>query len=447
MNHYVDAFLKEVLGQIRYKKAHPYLAQELNDHIELFKEELVAEGLSEDEAYKRAIEQMGEPAKIGKGLHKLHKPKMEWGILLLFIALIGIGLLAIGTYSNQVSDYGFLLEKQSRFVILGAIAFSLAYFMDYRKLEKFSTFIYIAGIIILLITLTMGISMNGAKRWIAIGGFSIQATNIAIPLFIIGFVGFVRKWANKGILGYSVLSIVAIVPTFICMMSQILDGIYVAISLIGIFILYVISPAFKGNRRRIGMFLITAVSAVTGVMVYFILSKEHRIGRLMAWLRPEIDPSGAGYMPINIRQIIHGAGWFGNREMLFTITSEGVHLRIPDGSTDLIFTFIIGMMGWIVAIEMMIVIGAILLRCFKLASKARDEYGKFLLYGISILFATQYILGILMNIGISPIGGSLPFISYGGSKLLFDMALMGLFLGIYRRKDIIVYELLDISKI
>ena len=104
MNYYVDAFLKDVLGQVKYKKMHPYLAQELNDHIECIKEELMEEGFSEEEAYKKAVAHMGAPGEIGEELHKMHKPRMEWSILLLLLGLVGIDLGTMMAYGEVVGE-------------------------------------------------------------------------------------------------------------------------------------------------------------------------------------------------------------------------------------------------------------------------------------------------------------------------------------------------------
>ncbi len=88
MNYYVEEFLRKALQQVKYKKMHTYLAQELNDHIEALKEELVEEGLNDEVAYKKAVDQMGEQEYIGTSLHQIHKPKVELNIILTTICLI-----------------------------------------------------------------------------------------------------------------------------------------------------------------------------------------------------------------------------------------------------------------------------------------------------------------------------------------------------------------------
>ena len=95
MNQAVAEFLKHVLEQIKYKKIHPYIRQELEDHIESLKEAYEKEGLTEEAAYEKAITQMGDATIVGKELHEKHKPRCEWSLLILFSLLIGIGLFAL----------------------------------------------------------------------------------------------------------------------------------------------------------------------------------------------------------------------------------------------------------------------------------------------------------------------------------------------------------------
>ena len=106
MNHYVDAFLKEVLECVKYKKMHPQLAQELNDHIESLKETLMEEeGYTESKAYEEAIRQMGKGEEIGKSLHKMHKPRLEWPTVVLIIGLLGMSLITMFTYEYYFDTY------------------------------------------------------------------------------------------------------------------------------------------------------------------------------------------------------------------------------------------------------------------------------------------------------------------------------------------------------
>lgn len=442
MNPYVDAFLKKALQQVRYKKMHPYLAQELNDHIELLKEELINEGMDEETAYEQAVKHMGQPESIGKSLHEIHKPKIEWGVVITLIAIIAVGLFVLGRCSREYSQARYI-EKQLLFVAIGIVSFLMLYYMDYSKLERVSGVLYGLGAIAIIMTIITGREINGVRRWLGIGPIMISTSHIAMPLFIISYVGFIRKWANKGIQGYTFLIGTGLMVVILSMTMGAPQGIDLTVILLCIFITYVMSEAFKGNRKRVGAILLSVGILIIGSGSYFIFSAPWRVARLMAWIDPSRDPVDKGYSYNVIREILSGATWLGRGEGI-KIEQIGEYLSIE---ADFIFTFIIGTMGYLVAGGIVILIGSMLIRCFKVTKKVNDEYGRMLLNAISIYFLIQYTMSLLVNISLAPTTAvSIPFMSYGGSGLVCDLAIMGLFLGIYRRKDIMPNELLKIKE-
>jgi cell division protein FtsW (lipid II flippase) len=115
--------------------------------------------------------------------------------------------------------------------------------------------------------------------------------------------------------------------------------------------------------------------------------------------------------------------------------------RLPGGNSEFIFTYIVSGFGWLWGIMLILILSLFIIRMFSTASKISDRFGKYLCIGICCAFPLQVITNILMNLGFFPITGiSLPFISYGGGNFVCNMALIGLLLGVYRRKDIILKE-------
>ena len=323
------------------------------------------------------------------------------------------------------------------------VSFLLLYYMDYSKLERVSGVLYVLASIAIIMTTITGVHVNGVQRWLKIGPIMISTIHIAMPLFIISYVGFIRRWANKGIQGYTFLIGTGLIAVSLSMIMGASQGIDLTAILLCIFITYVMSEAFKGNRKRVGVTLLSVGILIIGSGSYFICSAPWRVARLMAWIDPSRDPVGAGYSYNVIREILSGATWLGRGEGI-KIEQIGEYLSIE---ADFIFTFIIGTMGYLVAGGIVILIGSMLMRCFKVTKKVNDEYGRMLLNAISIYFLIQYTQSLLVNISLAPTTAvSIPFMSYGGSGLVCDLAIMGLFLGIYRRKDIMPYELLEIKE-
>ncbi|MBP3886828.1 MAG: FtsW/RodA/SpoVE family cell cycle protein [Cellulosilyticum sp.] len=432
MNHCVDAFLKEVLGQVKYKKMHPYLAQELNDHIECIKEDLMEEGFSEEEAYKKAVAHMGAPDEIGEGLHKLHKPRMEWSVLLLLLGLVGIGLgtmIAYGEVSGEIYYY----SKQMIWILCGLMMLlQIRCFVSYKVLEKYSSLFYLIGIGFLLATYHYGIQVNGVRRWIAIGGVAVQGPVLATPPFIIAYTGYVKKWINKGALGQALLALLTVVPTLICVRMQIVQGICLFITLGAIFIFYLMSDSFKGNRKKVWAWILAFSGMMMGTLIAAIVMVPYRLERIKAWFNPALAPNDEGYFINKIRNICSNASLFGKGE--FTDAEEFIIQQY--GMTDYTYNFILAYMGKATAFIVALVVGCFIIRCFKSAYKVSDQYGRTLMLGISSLLAIRFIFSMGLSLGVLPFHCTMPLISYSGSAFLCDMAMMGLLLGVYRRKDI-----------
>lgn len=135
-------FLNNVCEQIKYKPIRNEIAEELQGHIKDIKESYIEEGVNEEEAEKKAIKQMGEPEKIGKKLNKIHKPKMNWQLLILTIILLEFGYLI--SYVDGTDKWKINLII-SIFTIIPCI---LIYFLDYRKTKRYSYIFYIMATIL-----------------------------------------------------------------------------------------------------------------------------------------------------------------------------------------------------------------------------------------------------------------------------------------------------------
>jgi cell division protein FtsW (lipid II flippase) len=155
--------------------------------------------------------------------------------------------------------------------------------------------------------------------------------------------------------------------------------------------------------------------------------------RLFSFLSPEKDPTGPGYIYILIKELLTNAGWFGNG-----LNGDLSIQALPDAHTDFVFPYLVYSLGWLFGIFLSILLLVFIWRMSQTASKTQDYYGKLLVVGGATLIAVPAIWNILMGLGFAPIiNVSLPFISYGGSALLFYSAVLGIILGVYRRKDIV----------
>lgn len=135
----IKEFLNNVCGQIKYKPIREEIAKELENHINDAKEYYIEKGMKEKEAEEKAVEQMGEAEKIGKKLNRIHKPKMNWQLLILTLILLEFGHLV--SYVDGTDKWKINLIT----IVLTIIPCMLIYFLDYRKIKKYSDIFYIVA--------------------------------------------------------------------------------------------------------------------------------------------------------------------------------------------------------------------------------------------------------------------------------------------------------------
>lgn len=432
LSKYVNAFIEEVLAQVKYKKAHGTIAKELNNHIDELTEGYIAEGIEEDAAFCKAVAQMGDPIEIGKCLHKTHKPKTEWSIIALLGAVIVYGLYVISLYSSLHFDLD-IFNRQMLFAGLGICVILVFYFFDYTKLEKYSMPAYFLTCLFFLLIIVFGQKVHG-RSYFVIFEVGFNPSFISIPLILIFYAGLVKKWCDGKLENLFKLLAVTILPLFCILLEPSLINLFVTgAGLLTMLTFGICGRDFKGNRRRTLLILYGSLCALaTSFFIYFFGRTE----RLTIFLNPQSDPQGVGYTNILLDNILSSAKLFGNSISLES-NGNGFYF-FPGANSEFIFTFIVGGLGWIFGIFLIALLGLIILRLFIASSKVVHEYGKYLCVGICCVFSLQVLVNILMNLGLFPIFSiSLPFFSYGGASYLFNMALIGLLLGVYRRKDIL----------
>ena len=195
----IKEFLENVCQQIKYQPIRKEVSEELENHLLEAKESYILEGVEEAKAEEKAIIQMGNAAEIGKKLNKIHCPKLDWKLLFLALILIIFGGLVTLTRANNCWDdkgvfpYSASIAQYRITLLVGVILSMICYFFDYRKIVKFPKWLYGIATILLIVTINVGVQINGANIYISILGFTIYTPMIAVPLYFLAFIGFVQK--------------------------------------------------------------------------------------------------------------------------------------------------------------------------------------------------------------------------------------------------------------
>ena len=449
----IKRFLDSVCNQIKYKPIRENIAEELKNHIEEAKENYILEGLKEIDAEEKAIKQMGDGEEIGKKLNKIHRPNLDWKLILIIFVLLCFGGIVLFIRVHSVDEKIFGIEGQSIikfiiFTIIGIVISIAIYFIDYSKINKYSNIFYILATLSILFALMCGTVINGIPH-LRLGTITFSPAVIAPPLYIIAFVGFINN-LNKESKLEKIISQYMNIKVNINLLKIIILSIISLMLLIAIpsttsaFILgltYLITGTIKiaqmKENKVKNILKLWGIPVIIGIVLltYILGTSPFRWYRLTLSFNPEQDPSGGGWIGINRKTIIQSAQLIGEAEDI----SEA--LTLFDEGTNYAFISILAHYGWIVSIGIIVAILALSIKLIINTIKIKDVYGKLLIVGISTMFILQSIFNILMNLNLwIEANFNLPFVSYGGANLIVNLMSLTLILSVYRRKDIIIIQ-------
>lgn len=361
----------------------------------------------------------------------------DYSLLFIVLFLIGFGLIMIYSVSSyeanlEYGDAAYYLKKQLFSSVLGLAAMVVTALVPYHFWERFATLGYVVSAILILLVMTpLGRESHGARRWLYVG-ISIQPAEIAKLGMILFLASFICKM-GRNIRSLKGFLMVIAVPVPICLMvKQITDNLSSAIIIFGIaaLMLFVSSPDYK-------KFFITAVAGVAGVaaIVFYIVNtadmenSSFRFARVLAWLDPEAYASGKGFQTLQALYAIGSGGVFG-KGLGESMQKLGF---LPEAQNDMIFSIICEELGLFGAFAIILMFMLLIWRFMIIASNAKDLFGALLVVGVMGHIAIQVILNIAVVTNTIPNTGiSLPFISYGGSSVMFLLIEIGLVLSVAR---------------
>ena len=326
---------------------------------------------------------------------------------------------------QSLLTYDFKLFEQSLlYSLMSFIVITSLHFIDYRKLERFSKHIYVGTLIILVFTVFWGIQVNGISSWLIIGPFRINFVAVSPFLFIIALSGIFNKWNWSNPLKLlQALALFAMPLIFILKAPSIsISAVYVVACMVSLIV--------SGAKLKQ---IISILGSFMAILILSIITDPFRFKRLFTFLNPESDPSRSGWLNIQLSKIISGSVLLGQG-----LTFEPKIL--PELHTDFVFAYITYTFGWIASILLITFVVIFLVCIGSIYRKVKNNYGKLLISGFLSILAIQFLWNIFMNLGLAPLTAvGLPFISFGGSQLIINAAIVGIILSIYRRKNISQY--------
>ncbi|MCD8045854.1 MAG: putative lipid II flippase FtsW [Clostridiales bacterium] len=363
------------------------------------------------------------------GRRKKEKTKkyFDYSLLFLIVFLLGFGLVMLYSVSayeaqSEFGDATYYLRHQARNILIGLVGMVIASRIPYQVWRNrwVSRFVYGFAFLLCAAVILVGSDANGSTRWLQIGPISFQPSEIAKVAVIIYLASILSRMPKQIRDFKSILKILVRVAPLLAVIAY--SNLSTAIIVAGICVLmmFVASPKYSH-------FLVLGL-LVVGFGAIFILTQSYRSERIMAWLHPEDYPDEA-YQTLQGLYAIGSGGLFG-KGLGANIQKLGY---VPEAQNDFIFTIIceeLGLFGGICVILLFILL---IWRFMVIANNAADLFGAMLVVGVLSHISLQVILNLAVVTNSMPnTGVILPFISYGGTSMIFLLTEMGLVLSVSR---------------
>ncbi len=366
-------------------------------------------------------------------LRKQAQDSVDYVFLGLVLLLLGVGLTMLysASYAQSLYDTGGAtstryLQRQALCAGLGLVAMVVMSRVDADFWKRMAWPVYGISIVLLLAVLLFGQTVNGAKRWINIGGIQFQPSEVAKFAIIVLFARLTRGYGQRarefryGVLGFGTALMGILVPLAL---ERHLSAIML-MGMVAVVMMYIAGTDMK-------WLMAGAAAAVVFVVVYVSLL-GYAGDRITAWFHPEQDPGNTGYQILQSLYAIGSGGVFG----LGLGKSRQKYMYLPFQYNDYIFAVVCEELGLVGALLIAALFATLILRGYWIALNARDRFSTVLCAGLVTLMAIQAILnfGVVTNL-LPSTGVALPFFSYGGTALAVNLGEMGIVLGISRYRN------------
>ena len=354
---------------------------------------------------------------------------LDWPLLAAVIALTLVGLATIYsvTWDFRNEQPGSQFWTQVYAIPLGLVALGVALLIDYRSLAQRSLFLY-GGLVLLLVYVAyFGDVRGGSRRWIPLGGFSLQPSEfarIALALVLAMYFGESRRSARSmGELAGAGLLLA--IPFYLIYQQPDLGT---AATLLPVFL----GVIFLAGLRLRWLVIAAAIALVLSPVVWKYGLQDYHRERIETFLNPSSDPRGAGYQQIQAKLTVGSGGFYGKGWQKGT---QGAYDFLPEAHNDFVYSILAeehGFLGVLVTLGLYLFV---IVRSLDAAKLSRDRVGAFLVVAIVSGFAFQVVYNITMSAGLAPVKGlTLPLMSYGGSSLVATLAGFGLVLNVRMRR-------------
>jgi rod shape determining protein RodA len=358
--------------------------------------------------------------------------RLDFGVISLAIGLAFFGVLMVYSATkdklhNAGLDPQYFLKRQGVFLVLGIVVMLAVAAFDYRRIEQFSTILYLGTVFALLAVLSpVGSHALGSQRWFSLGPLQLQPSEFATLVLIVAMSTYcARRPDGLDFRDLVRLVLLAGIPILMVLAQPDLGT---SILLVVILLTLLVAAGMPG--RYLG--LLCVVGLIGFVLALKLgLVQHYQIQRLTSFISPNAANANVTYNVNEAKNAIAHGGIFG--QGLFRGTQTNL-AYVPEQQTDFIFSAVGEQLGFVGAGLLITAYGLVAWRVLRTAQMARDTFGRLLCTGVFALLVFSVFENVGMNMAIMPVAGiPLPFLSYGGSAMISFFAAIGLTVSVHRR--------------
>lgn len=412
----MEEYLNNLLDQIRCKKAHAAIREELESHISDQIEDNMKAGMTREEAEKAAVCDMGDPVTTGISLDQIHRPKMARQMIVLMAVIMFAGVLIHWMMGAPVA----CMQTISGFCLMFFICH-----LDYTRIAAIAKVIAAGIILVGIYALFFGVRFGGnifvaSLLWFRISMFSF------LMLYVPVYGAILYSYYGEGYKGLVKAALWAVPPLFIALlMSSLTLFLILSVCMVSLLVLAVVKKWFQVKQKRVVIGAAILVLAITGILQ--IANAPYQMDRIRNFLAGDVE---SNYVTKVLKNCFSGS-------ILIGKGMEELKTTLPDYNNSFILAYLTGTYGYIICAAVCAVLVLLIVAIFSIVFRQKNQLGMMMGFGSGMILFTNIAINLLENFGILPTSQTfLPFFSKGGSCMYVCYILMGVILSVYRYKDV-----------
>ncbi len=344
------------------------------------------------------------------------RPRWDW---LLFVQILAIGTISLLIISSITKS---LAVNQLVFWVIGLVILYTASQFDYENWKNLSIPLYAVSLVFLLVLLVIGDPVRGSVRWIDLGIFRFQPSELAKASSIFLLAAFYKD-KSAGQIKNLFVSFLIILPAIALVLIQ--PDLGNTLAFFAIWLGISVAAGFRPKHMAI-----TFIAALVIVFSLYEMLAPYQKQRITSFINPTLDPLGTGYNMIQSKIAVGSGGLLGKG---FSRGSQSQLNFLPEAESDFIFASIAEQLGFLGAGLLIALFSWMIARIIGIA-KGKDKFGQLVIVGVASFLILQFLINVGMNMGILPVTGiTFPLVSYGGSSLLTTLFLLGVVFSVSRK--------------